>query len=78
MTDLALFDLDETVPGYVHGIVSLDPPAVRCDGCAHTATGPRMAVLLLTCGIVFNPRVYAIDDRRLCKTCRASAWPHHS
>ena len=23
----------------VHGIVSLDPPTIRCDGCGHEATG---------------------------------------
>lgn len=28
----------------VHGIVSLDPPTIRCDGCGHEATGQQGGV----------------------------------
>ena len=36
-----------TVPGKVHGIVSLDPPTVQCDGCAATYTGRTLARAIL-------------------------------
>lgn len=60
----------------VHGIISLDPPTVRCDGCGHEATGDSLALVVLTSGIVFNPRLYGHgDDRRLCRECRiAAGW----
>ena len=68
MTQLA-FELDEptTVPGYVHGIVSIDPPQIRCDGCGHTPTGPNLNMLVLTCVIEFYPMSH--DKRRLCREC---------
>ena len=60
------------VPGKVHGIVSLDPPTVQCDGCGHEATGDRLGFLIVTCGIKFNPALYQTgrDQRRLCSGCR--------
>ena len=39
--------LPPTVPGKVHGIVSVDPPTVQCDGCAATYTGRTLARLVL-------------------------------
>ena len=30
----------------VHGIVSLDPPTIRCDGCGHEATDRTFTVTL--------------------------------
>jgi len=69
-----MFDI-EPEPEYVHGIVSDDPWTIRCDGCGHEATGERIALLVLTCGILFNPRDYQNDTRRLCLECRtAAAW----
>lgn len=58
--------------GRVHGIVSLVPPMVQCDGCGLTATGHNLALTVLTCGIKF----YGIrdgDHRRLCTECATSA-----
>lgn len=57
----------------VHGIVSVTPPTVRCDGCGFEASGGRLALLVMTCGIVFNPLEFAQDKRRLCAGCRAAA-----
>ena len=74
MTDLTLFDFDATVFTHVRGTVSLEPPAVRCDGCGYTATGDNVALLILTCGITFNMRVFATDKRRLCRDCRKNEW----
>ena len=36
-----------TVPGKVHGIVSVDPPTVQCDGCAATYTARTLARAVL-------------------------------
>jgi hypothetical protein len=58
------------IPGYVHGIVSLEPPKVQCDGCGLVATGAWLNLLILTCGIKFNPR--SGDGRRLCAGCRGA------
>jgi hypothetical protein len=58
------------VEGCVHGIVSLDPPKVQCDGCGLVATGVSLAVTVLTCGIVFDLR--ESDDVRLCADCRGA------
>ena len=62
----------EDLPGYAHGIVSLDPPTVRCDGCAATYTGRTLALTILTSGIKFNPRLEH-DKRRLCLDCAKEA-----
>ncbi len=66
---LALF---EPTRALVHGIVSVDPPTIRCDGCGHEATGAKIGLLILTCGILFNPRLPQ-DGRRLCMECRTAA-----
>lgn len=55
------------LPGFVHGIVSVDPPTVQCDGCGWTYSHARMALAVILSGIRFNPRLG--DDRRLCRTC---------
>ena len=65
------------VEGCVHGIVSLEPPKVQCDGCGLVATGVDVAlsVLIILCGIRFNTLRYGHgDDRRLCSDCRAAVW----
>ena len=62
------------LPGYVHGIVSTDPPRVQCDGCGLVATGTWLNLLILTCGITFNTRGGAgWEKRRLCRDCRVAA-----
>ena len=55
----------------VHGIVSLDPPTIRCDGCGHEATGRTLAMVVQHSGIEFNPAL--ADPRRLCRGCRIKA-----
>lgn len=74
MTDLALFPaLQPDLPGYVHGIISTDPPTVQCDGCGVTRSGATWAHAVLLSGILFNTR--NDDPRRLCKECRdAAGW----
>ena len=68
------------VPGKVHGIVSLDPITVQCDGCAkrvdHRTLGlssDHHNLTIITCGIEFNSRLSGIDDRRLCRECAKEA-----
>lgn len=59
------------VDGLVHGIVSVDPPKVQCDGCGLVASlpaGEKLNLLILACGITFHH-----SDRfelRLCRECR--------
>ena len=70
------------VPGKVHGIVSLDPLTVQCDGCAkrvdHRTLGlssDHHNLTILTSGIEFNSHLSGIDDRRLCRDCaKAAGW----
>ena len=57
----------------VHGIVSLDPPTIRCDGCGHEATGRALAMVAQHGGIEFDPARYLADPRRLCRGCRIKA-----
>lgn len=58
--------------GFVHGIVSINPPTVQCDGCGALATGDTLNRLILTCGILFDgPQG---DRRRLCRDCRSQKW----
>lgn len=47
----------------VHGIVSLDPPTIRCDGCGHEATGRTLAMVVQHSGIEFDPARYLADPR---------------
>lgn len=63
------------VEGLVHGIVSVDPPRVQCDGCGLVATGRKLTTTILTCGITFNARLFHHgDERRLCRDCAKSEW----
>ena len=63
------------ISGRVHGIVSLDPPKVQCDGCGLVATGHDICLVALTCGIKFNPNAYEQGDRRrLCRECATTEW----
>lgn len=73
--DRLLVPLDD-IEGLAHGIVSVDPPKVQCDGCGLVATGDRMTSTILFCGIKFNSRVYDHGDpRRLCADCAdAAGW----
>lgn len=62
------------IPGYVHGIVAIEPQTtVQCDGCGTTATGtPAQAVI--HSGIRFGrPKDGPRDGRRLCRDCRKEA-----
>lgn len=68
------------VPGKVHGIVSLDPLTVQCDGCAkrvdHRTLGlasEHHNLTILTCGITFNSAIFPADGRRLCRDCAKQA-----
>ena len=73
MTDPLPLPLPD-VPGRAHGIVSLDPPTVQCDGCAATYTGRTLARAVLDSGFHFNPR-RAHDHRRLCRDCaKRAGW----
>lgn len=60
------------LPGKVHGIVSLDPPTVQCDGCGATHSHPRLTYAVLLSGITFH---HKRPGRRLCADCReAEGW----
>lgn len=62
------------LPGKVHGIVSLDPPTVQCDGCGMLYRRSSLALAVLTSGITFNPRDDS-DRRRMCLDCwSAAGW----
>ena len=61
------------IPRLVHGIVSLDPPTIRCDGCGHEATSRTLAMVVQHSGIEFDPARYLADPRRLCRGCRIKA-----
>jgi len=58
------------VPGLVHGIVSVDPPMVQCDGCGLVATGPagRGGLTVILADITFD-RGDGFTER-LCGECR--------
>lgn len=55
---------------FAHGIISVDPPIIECDGCGYRYTTTRgLAFAVLFSGIEFNPAIRG-DDRRLCRECR--------
>jgi hypothetical protein len=59
-----------------HGITSMTPPTVRCDGCGTESSHPtsiHLAVLLD--GMYFRQQRYGADPRRLCRACAWDAWP---
>jgi hypothetical protein len=70
------------IPGKVHGIVQLEPfIRIQCDGCGfiHDGEPGKVALAILTCGILFSPKRYhgvdgQRDTRRLCRDCRESEW----
>lgn len=80
----AVGDLLPDVPGLVHGIVSLDPPTIQCDGCGHLyvhTDGGTLAVAIIRSGINYYPMRYNLpadhplhDQRRLCADCRSREW----
>ena len=79
MTDTLPLPLPD-VPGKVHGIVSVDPITIQCDGCAKRVdyrtlglSGDHHNLTILTCGIEFNSTLYPGDDRRLCRDCAKEA-----
>ena len=70
------------LPGKVHGIVQIDPfIRIQCDGCGfiHDGEPGKAALAVISSGILFSPRRYHDprnpDQRRLCRTCRATEWP---
>lgn len=64
--------------GLVHGIKGTDPWVIQCDGCGLTHTKEdREPLVLLLSRIIFNPRVYQDDPRRMCVDCwRHEGWEH--
>ena len=66
-------DLLPDVPGCVHGIVSLDPPTIQCDGCGKTYSRPGLlSWAIILSGITFDPRL-GYDGGRLCRDCGKAA-----
>jgi len=62
------------------GIVSMNPPTVRCDACGRESSHPTSIHLaVIGSGMYFNPKRVASlvnpDHRRLCKTCAWDEWP---
>lgn len=68
---VATANLKPDLPGLVHGIVSLDPVQVQCDGCGHIHEGERIGRTVIESGIIFGGP--ESDDRRLCLDCRLKA-----
>ena len=59
---------------FTHGIISVDPPIIECDGCGYRYTTTRgLAFAVLLSGIEFNPAIRRTDARRLCRECRIKA-----
>lgn len=72
MSQPALIPLPD-LPGKVHGIVSLAPPTVQCDGCLTTYSDQRLTMAVMLSGIRFTAR--GEDRRRLCRECaREAGW----
>lgn len=63
------------LPGIVHGIKSLSPCVIQCDGCGKTDTGDKIALTAILSDISFNPRVLDSDRRRMCAACwKIAGW----
>lgn len=62
------------IEGFVHGIVSVDPPKIQCDGCGLVATGKpgELALTVMFCDVLFSHRDRF--KRRLCGDCRKAVW----
>ncbi|MDM4761913.1 hypothetical protein QT381_02700 [Galbitalea sp. SE-J8] len=72
-------DLLADLPSYVHGIVSVDPLRIQCDGCGRIdeqQPGQTVAVTIIRSDIRFGHGVYDVDrhlDARLCAACCVTA-----
>lgn len=56
-----------TMHGYVHGVVSLDPVTIQCDGCGITTRCGERGLL----GMFDAFREFRLgSDLRLCRDCR--------
>lgn len=69
-----------TLPGLVHGIVNDEPYEVQCDECLVVRGGnapKHEALQIMFSGILFNPRRWPKDSRRLCPECRAIHWKEY-
>ena len=72
-------NLRPDIPGRTHGIVSVDPPGVQCDGCGYVHTAPTLA-LAVQFGPFFSTKWWGQADpslrdrRRLCDRCATKAW----
>lgn len=63
------------LPDKVHGLVSLTPPTVQCDGCGHRYSRDSLWLTVVTSHIIFNPRTDVTDQRRMCADCwRDAGW----
>ena len=74
-------DLWPDLPGYVHGIVCLDPATVQCDGCGRRDTMESLGLKggrgRLTVVVLSSIRFSREDGfkRRLCRDCaREAGW----
>lgn len=69
----------ETIEGYTHGIVSINPPEVQCDECGHIHSHEKMGMAAILSGILFAPAMLCKDDkRRLCRPCATDAgWDEY-
>lgn len=58
------------LPGYVHGIKSVTPPRIQCDGCGKVDEGTKLALTILLSDIKFRPTFAGRGDgRRMCSPC---------
>lgn len=64
------------LPGYVHGIKSINPWIVQCDGCGGTRSGAKASEAILGRDrIEFNPRANT-PEIRMCHACWIEAGWH--
>lgn len=70
---------EPTMDGCVHGILSLNPVRIQCDGCLHVYEGdpglPQGAQIILSRIRFSSVRYDAVGDkRRLCEECGLREW----